>query len=451
MVRVTVTAIGAALAIHGAGCASRARAPASPEVLLALDTRTARNVILLIGDGLGDAELAAARYYHAGAGGRLNLDRFVFNGACTTWAVDENDPERPDYVPDSASTATAWATGRKTSDRRLSTTAKTDQPLETILELAQRHGLRTGNVTTTDVTDATPAALAAHVNHRRCAGPQGMDLCPQYRKALGGRGSIAEQMIDRKIDVLLGGGRDTLSQTIDAGPHAGMTVIESAAALGYRIVYDARQLEEIDSLDGRPLLGLFAPGHLAPRWRGEAARPYPCSGPQRCVTDLRPAEQPTLAAMTRKALQLLEGRKGFFLQVEGGLIDKRAHAADPCGQLGETIDFDEAVGVALDYAAKNPDTLVIATADHAQSSQMVDFTDDENHPPGWCARLISGEGAELRLVYATNVRRDFQQHTGTPVRVAARGPRAARVLGLLEQTDLYFLMAGALGLIEAAR
>jgi len=154
--------------------------------------------------------------------------------------------------------------------------------------------------------------------------------------------------------------------------------------------------------------------------------------------------------MTRKALELLEGEAGFFLQVEGALIDKRAHDADPCGQIGETIDFDEAVAVALDYAAENPDTLVIATADHGQGSQMVDYMDDKSHTPGLCSRLISREGAEIKVVYATNVRGQLQQHTGAQVRVAARGPQASRVLGLSEQTDLYDLMAGALGLIEAA-
>lgn len=413
-----------------------------------MDNRPARNVILLIGDGLGDHELSTARYYEAGAAGRLNLDRFLFAGDCTTYAIDENDPRAPDYVPDSASTATAWATGEKTSDRRISTSAGTDLPLQTILELAQQNGLRTGNVTTADITDASPAALGAHVSHRKCDGPQRMEKCPQYRKSAGGLGSIAEQLVDHRIDVLLGGGRGTLSQRIDGGPHAGMSVIESAAAQGHQIVYDAGQLAAVDSLDDRPLLGLFAVQHLTPRWSGDHAAAYPCSGPARCKTEQRPVEQPSLAAMTRKALALLENDRGFFLQVEGALIDKCAHDADPCGQLGETIDFDEAVGVALDYAAENPDTLVIATADHAHGSQMVDDMDEENRTGGYCSRLISNEGVEIKIVYGTNVRRDFQQHTGAHVRVAARGPQASKVLGLLEQTEIFFLMVRALGLSD---
>jgi alkaline phosphatase/streptomycin-6-phosphatase len=418
------------------------------EIRASLDAHRARNVILLIGDGMGDAELTMARYYYAGAGGQLNIDRFTFTGDLTTYAVEESDPKIPDYVPDSASTASAWATGMKTSDRRISTSASSDLPLETILELAQENGLRTGVVTTSNITDASPAALAAHVNHRKCAGPADMEKCAQYRKAAGGLGSIAEQMVDHKIDVLLGGGLGTLAQTIDAGEHAGRTVIESAAAQGYQLVYDTLQLAAVDSLKDGPLLGLFAGDHLKPRWSGELAMAYPCSGPQQCVTGQRPAEQPTLAAMTRKALQLLEGEDGFFLQVEGALIDKCAHAIDPCGQIGETIDFDEAVGVANAYAAAHPDTLVIVTADHAQSSQMVDWMDERDYTRGFCSRLTSLEGAEIKVVYATNVKGRIQQHLGTQVRVAARGPRAANVLGLIDQTDLYFLMGSALGLIN---
>lgn len=418
------------------------------EIRASLDDKRARNVILLIGDGLGDAELTMARNYQVGAAGQLNIDRFIFTGDLTTYAVEEHDPKIPDYVPDSASTATAWATGMKTSDRRISTSALSDLPLETILELAQKSGLRTGIVTTSDITDASTAALASHVNHRKCSGPQQMEKCPQYRKSAGGLGSIAEQMVDHKVDVLLGGGRATLAQTIDGGEHAGQTVVESAAAQGYQIAYGTTQLAAVSSVDDGPVLGLFAAEHFTPRWRGELATAYPCSGPQRCVTGQRPAEQPSLATMTRKALQLLEGEDGFFLQVEGALIDKCAHVANPCGQIGETIDFDEAVGVANAYASSHADTLVIVTADHAQSSQMVEWLDERDNTRGLCSRLTSLEGAELNVVYGTNVKGRLQQHLGTQVRVAARGPRAANVLGLIDQTDLYFVMGSAVGLIN---
>jgi alkaline phosphatase/streptomycin-6-phosphatase len=447
------TAVALATMLLGASCASM-RPQAVPgrggdrteQIRAALDSSQPRNVILMIGDGLGDDEIAMARNYHAGAAGRMNFERLPFAGEITTWAIEEENPDLPDYVPDSASTATAWSTGRKTSDRRISTSAQADRPLATIIELAQKKGLRVGNVTTADITDATPACAAAHVSHRKCAGPELMEKCPQHSKANGGLGSIAEQLVDHKIDVLLGGGRKTLGQRIDAGPHAGRTVLESARLQGYRVVERASELAAIRSLDGGPILGLFADEHFTPQWTGERAAPYPCSGPQTCVTGQAPPEQPSLPAMTRKALELLENDAGFFVQIEGAIIDRCAHAADPCGQIGDTIDFDEAVAVAVDYAAARGDTLVIVTADHAQGSQIVDWLDDENHTLGLCSRLTTREGAEMRIVYGTNLATRIQQHTGATVRIAAQGPRAANVLGINEQTELFFIIAAALGL-----
>lgn len=445
------------LAVVSIGCAPKSAVRVAPphwdvdrtaEIRRCLDARRARNVILMIGDGMDNEAITMARNYHVGAAGRLNLDRLPFTGDITVYAVEEDDPTLPDYVPDSASTATAWSTGVKTSDRRISTSAQSDAPLETLLELAQRAGLRTGNVSTADLTDATPAAAAAHVNHRKCGGPEKMQRCPQYSKRAGGLGSISEQLIDHKVDVLLGGGHETFAQRIDGGDHIGRTVIESAEMQGYRVVHDATQLAAVKSLDQGPVLGLFAREHFVTRWSGEPARHYPCSGPQVCKTGRRPPEQPTLAAMTRKALALLENENGFFLQVEGALIDKRAHDADPCGAIGETVDFDEAVGAAMRWAANRPDTLLIVTADHPQGGQMVDWMDDVDHTRGLCSRLTTPEGAEMKVVYATNLQGRLQQHTGSQVRIAASGPQAANVLGLGDQTDVFFLMASALGLIE---
>jgi alkaline phosphatase len=177
----------------------------------------AKNIILFIGDGMGDSEITAARNYHVGAGGRLALDTLPFTGTVTTFALQEGDPSKPDYVTDSAAGGTAWATGKKTSNGRISTSAKTDQPLKTILELAKELGYRTGNVSTAELTDATPAVLGAHVNSRRCQGPADMKDCDKYRKGAGGPGSIAEQLVDHKIDVLLGGGKQRFDQVIDGG------------------------------------------------------------------------------------------------------------------------------------------------------------------------------------------------------------------------------------------
>ncbi|MET9145446.1 alkaline phosphatase [Streptomyces sp. NPDC004042] len=406
---------------------------------------TARNVILLVGDGMGDSEITLARDYTVGAGGRLHMDGFPRTGTYTTYSVDEHG--RPDYVTDSAASATAWSTGRKTVNYRISKTPDTDRPMPTVLELARRAGLATGSVTTAELTDATPAAMAAHVGDRGCAGPADMKACPGDTIGRGGLGSIAEQSVRLRPDVLLGGGLRRFEQQITEGPYAGLTVAQQAQKLGYRIVTDAPGLRA--ARPGRPVLGLFAPADVPVEWTG---RPAARGGTeaQRCVTTnpRRPAGTPTLEAQTRKAIELLQAGaragKGFFLQVEGASIDKQDHEADPCGQIGETVTFDRAVKVARDYAERHPDTLVIATADHAQSSQIVPV---DAEPMGLSATLVTDEGGRLKVSYATTTTpEDGQEHTGTQVRIAAQGPFAERVSGVTDQTQLFTTITDALGL-----
>ena len=139
-----------------------------------------RNVILLIGDGMGDSEITIARNYEVGAGGQLVMDKLPFKGAVTTYSVEESDPSLPNYVPDSASTGTAWSTGEKTSNGRISTTPSTDQDLKTILEIVEENGLYTGIVTTSELTDATPAVQAYHVSDRDCQGPSDSETMESY-------------------------------------------------------------------------------------------------------------------------------------------------------------------------------------------------------------------------------------------------------------------------------
>ncbi|MBI3782165.1 MAG: alkaline phosphatase [Deltaproteobacteria bacterium] len=415
----------------------------------------ARSVVLLIGDGMGDSEITLARNYSAGAAGRLEMDALPLTGSYTTYAVQEAEPYLPDYVVDSAASATAWATGHKTSNGRLSTAAGSDEPLQTIAELVQQKGLLVGSVTTADLTDATPAALVSHVNSRRCQGPRDMGQCPNRRKAAGGPGSIAEQAIDHAVDVLLGGGKARFDQPIDAGPDAGRTVIESAVRQGYTVVTDAGGLAA--STPGAKLLGLFAAGDMSAEWSGARAVTYPGSGPQRCKEGQRPAAEPSLATMARKALDLLDERaasRGFFLQIEGASIDKQDHAANPCGQIGETVAFDAAVRVVLDYAAAHPDTLVIVTADHAHSSQIVPeplLYGYGGLSPGLLSTLITADGSTMTVSYATAAPFGVQTHTGTQVRVAAQGPGAADIVGVIDQTALFHTMARALGLPTSVR
>ncbi|WP_275461003.1 alkaline phosphatase [Streptomyces noursei] len=442
---VTATALVAATAAAVAVTTAAGASDTKQQAQHAIKGGKAKNVILLIGDGMGDSEITLARDYVVGANGRLNMDGFPLTGAYTTYAVHADGT--PDYVTDSAASGSGWATGRKTVNGRISKTPDTDKAIPTILELAQKNGYATGSVTTAELTDATPAVLASHATDRSCQGPGDMAKCPTDTLAKGGPGSIAEQSVNHKVDVLLGGGKQRFDQKVTDGTYKGLTVTEQARKLGYQVVTDSAGLKGVKA--GKPVLGLFAPGNVPTEWTGKpAARGG--TDPQRCVTGNanRPAATPTLADSATKAIELLEAKQnhakqGFFLQIEGASIDKQDHAADPCGQIGETAAFDRAVKVARDYAAKHPDTLVVTTADHGHTSQIVPL---EATPPGLSSTLVTNEGQQLKVNYSTNTPGQSQEHTGTQVRIAAQGPQAYRVLGVTNQTDLFTTIRSALGL-----
>jgi len=419
----------------------------TPAARKAIQGGKARNVILLIGDGMGDSEITIARNYSLGAAGRLNLDKLPLTGAYTTYAVQKDHPTLPDYVTDSAASGTGWATGHKTYNGAISVLPN-GKPVPTILEQAKATGFRTGDVTTAELVDATPAVLASHVVDRDCKGPQSMTACPTNAKEHGGSGSIAEQMIATAPDVLLGGGQKYFDQRVQAGRHQGLSVIQQAQAGGYRVVTDATALAA--ARPGAPLLGVFAAGNMDLEWVGP--KPTPTGTPTgTCAPNLaRSAGQPHLAEMADKAIQLLDSQSqgakhGFFLQIEGASIDKQDHAANPCGQIGETVAFDAAVKTALDFQRANPDTLVVVTADHGHTSQIVETGSTTT---GATATLRTRDGADMTISYATAPLSESQQHTGTQVRIAAGGPQAANVLGVTDQTDLFHTMGRALGVSQ---
>jgi alkaline phosphatase len=453
LVRTLVASVAIPTLVVGAaaGGALSADGDRSDEVRRAVQGGTAKNIILLIGDGMGDSEITLARDYEYGAGGRMALDTLPLTGAMTTYSVQESNPSAPDYTSESASTATAWSTGSKTADGRISTAPGTDADLTTILENAQKAGYRTGNVTTSELTDATPAAPMSHVRARGCQGPADMAACPQDTKTAGGPGSIAEQSVDKGVDVLLGGGRARYEQVVTGGPDAGRTVVASAQRQGYQVVTDEAGLNAVKP--GGRVLGLFNPSNLAVQWAGAPAL-RPATGPQRCDENAPTGSEPELSEMTAKALELLSAkpagrdkhgpgadRGGFFLQVESASIDKRDHAAQPCEQIGETVAFDRAVKLALDFARTHRDTLVLVTADHAHTSQIVEV---DAKPAGFSSILTTDEGQRLQVTYGTGDTPAGQGHTGSQIRVAGQGPGAANVVGVIDQTDLFRIMNRAL-------
>ncbi len=412
-----------------------------------LSNRKAKNVILLIGDGMGDSEITLARNYAEGAGGYFKgIDALPLTGQYTHYALHK-DTGKPDYVTDSAASATAWSTGVKTYNGALGVDIH-EKPHQTILELAKLRGMATGNVSTAELQDATPAALFSHVTGRKCYGPVATSAqCASNALENGGAGSITEQLLNARPDITLGGGATTFAEVAKAGKWQGKTLRDQAAARGFVLVEDAASLKKIRAANQKqPVIGLFAPGNMPTRWIGPTASYHGNlnQAPVTCQKNAaRTAATPTLAEMTVKAIDLLkDNRNGFFLQVEGASIDKQDHAANPCGQIGETVDLDEAVQMALAFAKAEGNTLVIVTADHAHSSQIVAL---ETSAPGLTQALNTKDGAVMAVSYG-NSEGSSQEHTGTQLRVAAYGPHAANVTGLTDQTDLYFTMRNALGL-----
>ncbi|MFI3311777.1 alkaline phosphatase [Ewingella allii] len=412
-----------------------------------LTNKTVKNVILLIGDGMGDSEITSARNYAEGAGGYFKgIDALPLTGQYTHYSLDKKS-HKPDYVTDSAASATAWSSGVKTYNGALGVDVNGKDHV-TILELAKAAGKATGNVSTAELQDATPAAQISHVTSRKCYGPEETsEKCPTNALENGGKGSITEQLIKARADVTLGGGAKSFNQLAKSGDFAGKSLKDQATAQGYQWVENADELAKITLADQqKPLLGLFSPGNMPVRWNGPKAS-YHGNIDKPAVTceanPQRTSDIPTLAAMTEKAIDLLKTQeKGFFLQVEGASIDKQDHAANPCGQFGETVDLDEAVQKALEFARKDGNTLVIVTADHAHSSQIVE---KDAKAPGLTQTLTTKDGAPMTISYG-NSEEDSQGHTGTQLRVAAYGPFAANVVGLTDQTDLFFTMKEAMAI-----
>lgn len=293
-----------------------------------------RNVIFLLGDGMGPAYIKAYRAFadNPSTPGieSLAIDPLNTGSVATdsivmqcTGPLGSNCVRNPYGITDSAASATAYATGVDTLNERVGMDAD-GKALLSVLEIAARLGKGTGVVSTSQVTHASPAAFVAHVEERR-----------QYDL-------IADQYFDNQVDgrplaqVILGGGvRDFRRSERD--------VAEQFMTAGYGYVEDRDTLLAADSL---PLLGLFAPVGMPRHWD-------------------RPDTSPTLAEMTGKAIELLApNEQGFFLMVEGSQIDWAGHGNDIAGVISEMQGFLEAIDVALAFARDQGNTLVVITADH---------------------------------------------------------------------------------------
>ena len=433
------------ITLHGG--ARRLTGEVTAELQKFINNGEVKNVILLIGDGMGDSEITVARNYAEGASGFFKgIDALPVTGQYTHYALDKKTG-KPDYVTDSAASGTAWASGVKTYNNAVGVDIH-EKPHKTLIELAKAAGIGTGNVSTAEIQDATPAVQVAHVTQRKCYGPSATaEKCPTNALENGGLGSISEQLLNTRADVVLGGGAKSFGETARAGDWKDKTLFDQAKERGFQVVRTADELNALSAAgNDKPVLGLFSEGNMPVRWKGPKASRYGNIEKEAVTCEPnadRTAAVPTLAAMTKKAIDLLKtNEKGFFLQVEGASIDKQDHEANPCGQIGETVDLDEAVQAALDFAKTDGKTLVIVTADHAHASQIIP---NDTKAPGLTQALKTKDGSVMSVSYG-NSEGDSQEHTGAQLRVAAFGPRAANFAGLTDQTDMFFTIRDALKL-----
>ena len=403
------------------------------------------NVILMIADGCGPASATLARGV---SGHPLALDSILVGQVETRSASSR--------VTDSAAAATAMACGVKTNNLMLGRDP-TGHTVPTILERARERGMATGLVVKTAITDATPAAFAAHVHNRSS------------------EDSIAVQLIDHSVDVLLGGGREWFLPPSKGGSRKdSLDLLARAKEHGWSYVEKPQDLARVTK---GPLLGLFAPGDMA------------------FALDRDPAQEPSLPEMAAKALALLSpSRKGFFLMIEGSLIDHAGHANDPASHARELLEYDETVRQVLSFARKNGRTLVVSTADHETGGLGLGRRIDERnvyelHPEALVPvrstaermgeRILAGANADSliqadigaslsdseRAVLApalaakTGVARALGQieslrasldwttggHTGVDVNLYAFGPGSERFRGLHDNTEIAHLLAERLG------
>ncbi|OPZ30573.1 MAG: Alkaline phosphatase 3 precursor [Bacteroidetes bacterium ADurb.BinA174] len=318
-----------------------------------------KNVVLFIGDGMGVAHFYAGLTANRGD---LFIQNCKYIGFSKTYSSNR-------YVTDSAAGATAISTGTKTYNGAIGV-GPDKNPIKTILEEASEKGLATGLVSTSSITHATPASFIAHQASRS----QEEDIAADFLKT--------------DIDVFIGGGYDFFTKRED-----GRNLVNELMRKGYTI---ERELSKIENYKGKKLAGLTAPkGNPRMSERGNM-----------------------LPISTHTAIKILQqNEKGFFLMVEGSFIDSGGHGNNTVQVVEEMLDFDQAVGKALEFAAENGETLVIITADHETGGMTIN---DGSFETGMVKGAYTSTG-----------------HTGVMVPIFAYGPGASEFIGIMENTDIH--------------
>jgi len=321
-----------------------------------------KNIIFLIGDGMGVSQVFSGLTANKG---RLFLDNCKYIGFSKTQSADN-------YITDSAAGGTALSAGVRTNNGAIGVDAN-NIPVKTILEDAEENGLATGLVSTSTITHATPASFIAHQPKRS-----------MYEE-------IALDFLKTDIDVFIGGGKAHFTNRKD-----GRNLVEELKEKGYQF---EENLNKISKVKQGKLAALTADGD---------------AGRMEQRGDMLPVS-------TKTAINILsKNEKGFFLMVEGSQIDWGGHASSTVYIVEDMLDFDKSIGKALEFAAKDGETLVLVTADHETGGMAITGG--------------SFEDGTVKAGYPTT------GHTAVMVPIFAYGPGAEEFIGIMDNTDVHAKM-----------
>ena len=295
-------------------------------------------VFLMIGDGMGAAQRFAAELFKAAVSDRevtdpkvkLTMNKLPVQGMMTTHAKDS-------AITDSAAAGTAMASGLKTASGVVGKDASGIAPYPTLAEKAKARGMKVAILTTVSIDHATPACFYAHQKSRR-----------EYYE-------IGRQLVDSPFDFFAGGA----FKKPRGGDGTRENLLDLCAEKGFKVVTDLDGFEALKPEAGRAVA-------LFPDNVDRGSMDY--------EIDRLDGSQPSLADMTRKAVEMVSGDRGFFMMVEGGKIDWSCHAHDAVTTIRDTLAFDEAVRAAYEFYRRHPkETLIVVTADHETGGMTIGY------------------------------------------------------------------------------
>jgi len=382
----------------------------------------AKNVVFMIGDGMGMAHITGARIYNGGSKSKLAMESFPVSGFSKTYCSDH-------YVTDSAAAATALASGVKTYKGAIGVGPDKKSKLETLVDLAKRQGKSVGFVTTTEVFAATPAGFFAHTLSRE------------------NKSELVSQVPTSGVDLFLGGGAGHFSES----------TLLAMEKKGWSILRNRQELLKLKPTVRSKVLGIFAKKQM--HYEFERERDH--------------LNEPTLQEMAEFAVsRLSKNKKGYFLMIEGGRIDVASHMNLAEAAFKEVIAFDRAIGSVLKKTSSK-NTLVIVTADHETGGLAINGYNSTETTKGKTllegksikdgSSLISwssgpggdGEGTDPKywpkepipsdLKHPSNFKTVEASHTAVDVVILARGPHQERFQGFMENTEIPMKVAKAMG------